>query len=63
MTYLTETLKQGGYRYIKCLHNGAHILESSSGIREVWANSLHHAGYRLKYKNTHLEFCASGADL
>jgi len=52
-----ETFKQAGYRYIKCLGNGEHLLADEDGKFEIWANSKNHAGYGLVYKNTHLEFC------
>jgi hypothetical protein len=55
-----ETLKQAGYTYVENKGNGEHLLkDNSSGNLEVWANSKNHAGFSLKFKNTHLEFCYS----
>lgn len=56
--HLRETLSEAGLKYIECLHDGSHrLLNLSSGKIEIWANSKHHAGYALIYKNTELEFC------
>ena len=63
--YSYETMKQGGYKYIKNLGGGEHLLLDLSQAEdypyrlEVWGCSKNHAGYALRYKNTHLEFCRS----
>jgi hypothetical protein len=55
--YPRETLKEAGYREVKCLGDGEHLLEDvETGKQEIWANDLHHAGYALVYRNTELEY-------
>ncbi len=55
----TETLKEAGYTYVKNLGDGEHLLKNSEGGLEIFAVSKNFAGWRLKFKNTHLEFCRS----
>ncbi len=59
MYHLRETLKEAGYTHERTLGHGEHLLRSESGTLEVWACSKNHAGYALRYGNTHLEFCRS----
>ena len=51
-----ETLKEAGYKYIRCLGKGAHLLQSNPNEVEIWYSNKNHASYGLIYKNTHLEF-------
>ncbi len=58
MTHPRETLKEAGFKYVRSLGNGQHVLyDEDNGTQEVWGNSKNFAGYALIYKNTHLEFC------
>lgn len=60
-----ETLKQAGYRYIKYLGNGEHLIKDETdsldpllkNAGQIWAANKNHASYGLIFKNTHLEFC------
>lgn len=54
-----ETLKQGGYRYMRYMGYGEHLLRNEDGKLEVWFSNKNHASYGLIYKNTHLEFVRS----
>ncbi len=58
-----ETLKQGGYLYMRYLGDKLHLLENTTGTEpyqfEIWMANKNHASYGLIYKNTHLEFCRS----
>jgi hypothetical protein len=51
-----ETFKEAGYKYIKYLGDGEHLLINDNGVREVFITNKNHANWGLKYKNTHLEF-------
>lgn len=51
-----ESFKKAGYKYVKFLGNGQHLLQNEDGIFEVWFNNKNHASYGLTFKNTHLEF-------
>ena len=53
---MKETLKQAGYKHIKQLARGEHLLQNEDGKFEVWFANKNHASYGLIYKNTHLEF-------
>lgn len=54
-----ETMKEAGYRYGSFLGNRQHCLvDLETGNSEIWASNKNHAGYGIKYKNTHLEFCS-----
>ncbi len=55
-----QTLKEAGYKYLHSFGNGEHLLLNDDGILEVWANNKNGSGYRLIYKNTHLEFYRGG---
>lgn len=52
-----------GYRYIRYLGNGEHLLENITGAEpyqfEIWFSNKNHASYGLIYKNTHLEYARS----
>ena len=52
-----QSFKQAGYKYVKLLGDGEHLLQNEDGIFEIWGNNKNGSGYRLTYKNTHLEFC------
>ena len=54
-----ETLKQAGYRYVRFLGEGQHLLQQGNSDPEVWVTNKNHASYGLVYKNTHLEFAYS----
>ena len=54
-----ETFAEAGYTYVKNLGDGEHLLRNADGVREVFIVSKNHAGWGLKYKNTHLEFVRS----
>lgn len=56
---MKETLKQAGYKHIKTLGNGEHLLEDEDGKKEIWFANKNHASWGLIYKNTHLEFARS----
>lgn len=51
-----ETLKRAGYKYVKSLGTGEHVLENEDGLKEVWFSNKNHASYGLIWRNTHLEF-------
>lgn len=54
---LRETMKQAGYRYIRSMGYGQHLLqEIDSNRHELWACNKNHASYGIIFKNTHLEF-------
>lgn len=54
---MKETLEKAGYKYIKYLGNGEHLLKDlDTGKFEIWFNNKNHASFGLIYKNTHLEF-------
>jgi hypothetical protein len=53
---MKETMKQAGYKRIKALGDGQHVLQDADGKLELWFNNKNHAGYGIIYKNTHLEF-------
>ncbi|MEK6882984.1 MAG: hypothetical protein AABY22_25395 [Nanoarchaeota archaeon] len=53
------TFKQEGYKYIRSLGNGQHLLADDTGKKEIWFNNKNHASYGLIFKNTHLEFASS----
>lgn len=57
----TETLKEAGYRYGGYSPEfGAHcLIEKDTGKRGLWAANKNVASYRLKWRNTHLEFVTS----
>lgn len=55
---MKETLKEANYQYMDMLCKGEHILKNlETGKLEVFACNKNHAGWGLKFKNTHLEFC------
>lgn len=60
-----QTLKKGGYKYIKYLGEGEHLLLDTTQDKnykyryEIWFANKNHASYGLIYKNTHLEFARS----
>ena len=57
---IKHTMKEAGYKHIKSLGHGIHILQDiETGQLEKWFANKHHASYGIKYKNTHLEFCCS----
>lgn len=62
---MKESIKKGGYTYIKYLQNKTHLLRNDAykdqGVEyyEIWASNKNHASYGLIYKNTHLEFCSA----
>ena len=63
---MKETLKQAGYRHIKTVVSGMHILqeveptiEGFIPYYEIWYANKNHASYGIIYKNTHLEFACS----
>lgn len=54
-----ETMKEAGYVELS-LNDGEHILQDvKTGNKERWYKNKNGAGYRIIYKNTHLEFCSS----
>lgn len=60
MSVIRETLKQAGYKHIRSVGNGEHILQDiETGKYERWFANKNHASYGLIYKNTHLEFASS----
>ena len=61
---MKETLSEAAYRHIRQIGEGIHILLSDTGNYELWTARKNHASYGIRYKNTHLEFCATigGAD-
>lgn len=62
---MKETLAQAGYRHVRTLPHGEHILQETAQVEdivrdfEVWRANKGHASYGIVYKNTHLEFCYS----
>lgn len=53
---MKETIKEAGYEYVGKARS-CHILKDiKTGKYELWACNKHHAGYGIKFKNTHLEF-------
>jgi len=57
---MKTTLKTEGYAYLFYDVNQYHVLYNiETGEVERWTANLHHASFRLNYKNTHLEFCNS----
>lgn len=58
MTYPRETMKQAGFKHIGITKGGCHVLEDCTTKQyEILACNKGHAGYAIKYKNTHLEYC------
>lgn len=58
-----ETMKQADYKYIGKIGDGEHVLQDlRTDNFEVWFSNKHHAGYGLKFKNTHLEFARTAND-
>lgn len=57
----TETMKEAGYKYGGFIPEfGAHrLIDIETGKKEMWAANFNHAGYRIKWRNTHLEFVTS----
>jgi len=52
-----ETLKAAGYKYIKKLGDGTHLLKNlDTGKNEIFGASKNHLGWGVIYKNTQLEF-------
>lgn len=56
---MKETLKQAGYIHLSYENGEHHLLNTHTGIIEVFVANKNHAGWGLIYKNTHLEFCSS----
>lgn len=55
-----ETMKQAGYTYVEKACTGMHILlNNDTKEKEVFVCNKFHASWGIKYKNTHLEFCAT----
>jgi hypothetical protein len=54
-----ETMKEAGYTY--CRYDSStkeHILiDNDTRSKEVFIANKNHAGWGIRYKNTHLEFC------
>jgi hypothetical protein len=66
MGYKRETMKEAGYVYVRRCQCacGQHLLRDvDTGRMEIWANSKNHAGYAIKFKNTHLEFCRGASEI
>lgn len=59
MTTNKQTLSQAGYKHLKTLGNGEHLLADEAGKKEIWFANKNHASFGLIYKNTHLEFARS----
>ncbi len=60
---MSKNMKSEGYKYIGFIGHGQHILlDTNTNECEVWFSNKNHAGYRLIYKNTHLEFAHSASD-
>ena len=59
-----ETFKEAGYKYLyyRDREKTHHLYNTDTKQIEVFASSKNYAGWALKYKNTHLEFCASLPD-
>jgi len=55
-----ETLKEADYHYIKYLPKyKEHILHNNfTGKNEIFIANHNGSGWRLIYKNMHLEFCS-----
>lgn len=52
-----DIFAQAGYKYVKYLGDGQHILLNiNTKTQELWFSNKYHANYGLLYKNTHLEF-------
>lgn len=55
-----EAIKTAGYKYIKCLGHGRHLLYNHTpvygGAFEIWRTNKNDPGYGLIYKNTVLVF-------
>jgi len=55
-----QTLKEAGYTHLETKGHGMHILINNlTLVKEVFVSNKNFAGWGLKYKNTHLEFCAT----
>jgi hypothetical protein len=55
-----ETMKEAGYKHLKSIGNGQHILlDLDTGIKEMFFCNKNHASWGIIYKNTHLEFAHS----
>lgn len=57
-----QTPKEAGYKYVGKWGDKEYVfLNIHTGVKEVFACNKNHAGWALKWRNTHLEFCWSMA--
>lgn len=53
-----ETMKEAGYTHLAHDTVGGHLLRNDHlGKLEFFVTRKSYAGWAIKYKNTHLEFC------
>jgi len=55
-----QTMKEAGYTYFSNDGDGVHtLINNQTGLKEIFGVHKNFAGWAIKYKNTHLEFCCS----
>jgi len=61
MTNKKQTLKEANYQFMGMSDDNYYyrLLNLDTKCTELFVKNKNHASWGIKYKNTHLEFCAS----